>query len=206
MKSLVIIVALLCVKTFCMMRIGKPAPLVRTAKIDGTLCQPQSVSDIPHMNQQDILKMCKSYSKSEKRLILIGKHRIPVSQKELGHIYMSILALPVDLKSSHVPLNPFGKDNNEEEKKEIDAALLLLAAERRDEIWMVISEDVKEIEDAYGHIPNLNFAGHGGIQFSKKNTAYVELPDASRIEGIEAEANRIVQGKAKFKLITSSGF
>ncbi|PLW44854.1 hypothetical protein PCANC_10813 [Puccinia coronata f. sp. avenae] len=143
------------------MRIGKPASLVRTAKIDGPLCQPQSVSDIPHMNQQDILKMCKSYSKSEKRLILIGKHRIP--------------------------------DNNEEEKKEIDAALLLLAAERRDEIWMVISEDVKEIEDAYGHIPNLNFAGHGGIQFSKKNTAYVELPDASRIEGIEAEANRIVQ-------------
>ncbi|PLW20878.1 hypothetical protein PCASD_15962 [Puccinia coronata f. sp. avenae] len=87
-------------------------------------------------------------------------------------------------------LKPVDKPNPEAGKKKMTEALRHLAQDRKNEIWMVTDQDVKAFEEAYGHIPYLNFAGRHGIQLSQLNKKSAELPNAGLINEIENEVSK----------------
>ena len=73
--------------------------------------------------------------------------------------------------------------------------LSCLAADTKNEIWIVNSGDVKEVEGPYDRILGLNFAGHMGSQLSRKNTAFVDLPDPALMAELQNDVFKIICGK-----------
>ncbi|KAA1094125.1 hypothetical protein PGT21_010503 [Puccinia graminis f. sp. tritici] len=54
-----------------------------------------------------------------------------------------------------------------------------LAANLNNQVWLVTSKEVSELETTYGKIPVLNLAGKKGAELSTSNNLKLELPDIS---------------------------
>jgi hypothetical protein len=80
---------------------------------------------------------------------------------------------PDDLHEILGLIKPFTKNDHQ---ARFNTALSILAAECKNEIWMVASQNLKKIEDIYGHIKNLNFSGKNEIKFSAKNVIMEDFP------------------------------
>jgi trehalose-6-phosphatase len=59
-----------------------------------------------------------------------------------------------------------------------------LAANLNDQVWLITSKEVSELETTYGKIPGLNLAGKKGADLSPSNTLKLELPDISTAKDI----------------------
>ncbi|KAH9453659.1 hypothetical protein Pst134EA_024528 [Puccinia striiformis f. sp. tritici] len=77
-------------------------------------------------------------------------------------------------------IKPFYEENDSVDQGKINQALERLAADPLNEVWIITEKDVKDLEKTYGHIKNLNFAGHFGTQLSRRNIHKVQLPDTSK--------------------------
>ncbi|POV94004.1 hypothetical protein PSTT_17072, partial [Puccinia striiformis] len=92
-------------------------------------------------------------------------------------------------------VQPFQQVNDAIDQKRITAALKKLAADPRNEIWLVTARDVKSLEQNYGHIKNLNFAGYLGAQLSAKNIKEVNLPElGEEFKVLDQEASKVFSG------------
>ncbi|PLW28326.1 hypothetical protein PCANC_20941 [Puccinia coronata f. sp. avenae] len=132
------------------------------------LVEMHRMTDI-HMSPEDFHKMRMDYLNANTRIILIGE-------------------VEGSIKS-------FRRNNpDQDEESRINEVLSCLAADTKNEIWMVTSQDVKEIEGPYVHIPRLNLAGHMGCQFSRQNTASVDLPDPESMAELQNDVFKIISG------------
>ncbi|KAH9453650.1 hypothetical protein Pst134EA_024519 [Puccinia striiformis f. sp. tritici] len=92
-------------------------------------------------------------------------------------------------------VQPFQQVNDAIDQKRITAALKKLAADPRNEIWFVTARDVSSLEQNYGHIKNLNFAGYLGAQLSAKNIKKVNLPElGEEFKVLDQEASKVFSG------------
>ncbi|PLW21934.1 hypothetical protein PCANC_07876 [Puccinia coronata f. sp. avenae] len=149
MNCLLISIACFFVKPFqC---VGGVAPV---ATVPGRFST-RWMNQLGYMSLEETRQMRNDYSKSNKRLILIGD--------DSGLI------------------KPFGKGNNpREDQEEINLTrkvLRRLATDPKNEIWVVTTQDVQVADKIYGDIPNLNLAGCQGTQFGTRNKVHVELPE-----------------------------
>ncbi|EFP92152.1 uncharacterized protein PGTG_17882 [Puccinia graminis f. sp. tritici CRL 75-36-700-3] len=76
-------------------------------------------------------------------------------------------------------IKPHYGDNSVKHKQRVMKVLKDLAANLNNQVWLVTSKEVSELETTYGKIPVLNLAGKKGAELSTSNNLKLELPDIS---------------------------
>jgi len=124
--------------------------------------------DVNSMNMEASREIYKSYSRSPKRLILLD---------DFGTI------------------KPTMSENNAEDHWRIMQALEKLSADQRNEVWIISDGDVRWLQDTYGHINGLHFAGYKGTQLGVNSPRGIILPQrSSAFVKLGDQADDVVKG------------
>ncbi|EFP79063.1 uncharacterized protein PGTG_05019 [Puccinia graminis f. sp. tritici CRL 75-36-700-3] len=103
---------------------------------------PKSISKVPKLGKKEAEGICQDYTQAEKSFFFIG---------------------------ADGAIKPPDGENSVKHKQRVMKVLTELAAKLNNQVWLVTSKEVSELETTYGKIPELNLAGKKGAELSASN-------------------------------------